>query len=105
MPPKKKKPISNEDLLEAMGNGFQSMEDRMATKDDLKAFASKRDFAEFRLEINESLKSVATKDDLRDLENKLIEDTGAVTGVEQKHYRSHAQRIARLEKEVFPKTL
>ncbi|HLC99632.1 MAG TPA: hypothetical protein VJC11_01565 [Patescibacteria group bacterium] len=68
-----------------------------ATKDDLKAYA-KRTEEQF----DEIRGKMATKDDIRELEAKLIDDTGAITGVEQKHFRSHAQRITRLEKAVFP---
>lgn len=97
----KKKKITIDDVFEAVTNGFTSMEDRMATKEDLKAFATKKDLFELESRITEKM---ATKDGLRDLENKLIEDTGAMTGVEQTHHRSITQRVARLEKEVFQKT-
>ena len=66
-----------------------------------KTMATKKDLFEMETRIRENM---ATKEDIRTLETKLVEDTGAITGVEQKHYRSHAQRIARLEKEVFPET-
>ncbi len=86
----------------------------MATKEDLKGFATKEDLKGFatKEDLNameqrmvnrfDNLRSeMATKTDIFNLEQKLIEDTGAITGVEQKHHRSHAQRIARLEKTVF----
>ena len=57
-------------------------------------FATKNDIKNLREEI---------RGDIHDLEVKLIEDTGAVIGTEQKHFHSQTQRIARLEKEVFDK--
>lgn len=77
----------------------------MATKDDIRdiraEMSTKKDLFEMETRIREDM---ATKDGLHDLEAKLIEDTSVLTGVEQKHHRSHAQRIARLEKEVFHET-
>lgn len=79
----------------------------MVTKDDLKTFATRDDLKAMEKRTNdrfdEMRMEMATKSDILELERKLIEDTDAMTGVEQKHYRSHAQRIAHLEKEVFPK--
>lgn len=94
--PKSKK----ESQLDVIARHVAEMHQNMATKDDLKAFATKDDIRQLEKNIRQDM---ATKDHIKDLEKKLIEDTDAVTGVEQKHYRSHAQRIARLEKEVFPK--
>ncbi|MEK7189427.1 MAG: hypothetical protein AAB666_00400 [Patescibacteria group bacterium] len=51
-----------EELARMVAEGFQSIEERMATKDDLKNFATKDD-----------LKNFATKDDLKILE-KMMED-------------------------------
>lgn len=62
------------------------METNMATKDD----------------IYQIRREMATKDGLAELEQKLIDDTGAVSGTEQRHFRSLTQRVARLEKTVFP---
>lgn len=72
-----------------------------ATKEDIKNFATKTDIAELRLEMNERFDDVASKDDLHDLETKLIEDTGIITGVEKKHYDSLTQRVIKLEEKVF----
>ena len=104
MPAKKTK---KESLLEVIARNVASIRDDMAMQNDV-AMATKNDITSLRTEMKQGFEAVdrqlrdkATKDDIRELENKLIEDTGAVTGVEQKHYRSHAQRIARLEKTVF----
>ncbi len=77
------------------------IQNNVAMKEDLKALERRTD-QRFN-ELDRHLKEKATTEGLRELENKLIEDTGAVTGVEQKHNRSLTQRVTRLEKEVFPK--
>ncbi len=51
-----------EELARMVAEGFQSIEERMATKEDLKAFATKED-----------LKAFATKEDLKQLENRMEE--------------------------------
>lgn len=94
------KKSKKESQLDIIARHVADIHGKMATKDDLKELrqATKKDLFEMETRIRED---IATKDDLRALEAKLIEDTGTITGVEQKHHRSHAQRIARLEKEVF----
>ncbi|OGN27943.1 MAG: hypothetical protein A3A33_04255 [Candidatus Yanofskybacteria bacterium RIFCSPLOWO2_01_FULL_49_25] len=95
--PAKKKSVSNEDLLKAMGLGFQSIENRMATKEDLRAV--KEDLKAVEIRLTNKIDKV--QESVDDLETKLIDDTGAITGTEQKHNRSLNQRVSRLEKEVF----
>ena len=96
--PKAKK----EKQLDVIARHVAEMHRTMAKKNDVAEIVSRENKAlEKRMderfnEVDRQLMGKATKDGLRDLENKLIEDTGAVTGVEQKHYRSHVQRIARL---------
>ena len=90
MAQRKKKSVTNEDLLQAMGLGFQSIEDRMATKKDIEA-----------LEVRLINKIDKVQESVDDLETKLIEDTGLITSTEHKQNRSITQRVERLEKEVF----
>ncbi len=103
------KKSKKESQLDIIARQVADMHSSMVTKDEAKSFATKNDITHLRTEMNKKFDEVreemATKKDVHDLEQKLIEDTGAITGTEQKHYRSHAQRIARLEKEVFDKNV
>ncbi|MEK9183290.1 MAG: hypothetical protein AAB849_02165 [Patescibacteria group bacterium] len=58
-----------EDLAIAVSSGFQNIEERMATKEDLKAFATKDDLETFK---------IATKDDFKQLENKMDAEFSSV---------------------------
>lgn len=97
-----KKKTKKESPIDIIARNVAAIRRDMATKEDLKAFATKKDLFEFRTEMNERFKEVATKEDLYDLERKLIEDTSVITGVEQKHHDSLTQRVMKLEKVVFP---
>ena len=85
MPSKKKKSVSNEDLLEAMGKGFQSVENRMATKEAL---------AEVWLHM-------ATKDDLRKVEERLTDKLETHDKVERDLIKDLQTRVKKLETHVF----
>lgn len=102
----KKQPISNEDLLEAIGKGFQSMEDRMITKEDLKNFATKDDLKEAienavqplatKLDLteyakNSDLENLATKADIARLEAK-------IDGIKIMEIQPLKERVLNLEK-------
>jgi hypothetical protein len=65
--------------------------------------ATKRDLQAANTQLAEIKEAMATKDDIADLEHKLVEDTGAITKTEYGHHQSVAQRLAHLEKQVFPK--
>ena len=95
MTSKKKKPISNEDLLEAIGKGFQSMEDRMATKEDLKQFATKDDLKAFATK--EDLKDFATKKDVARIEAKLDD----IADFQETETLDLQKRVKKLETHVF----
>ena len=60
-----------EDLAIAVSSGFQNIEERMATKEDLKAFATKEDLETFK---------IATKEDFKRLENKMDSEFSSVRG-------------------------
>ncbi|MEK7582850.1 MAG: hypothetical protein AAB483_00370 [Patescibacteria group bacterium] len=117
MQSKKKKPISNEDLLEAMGRGFQSMEDRMATKEDLKEFITKEDIKSFATKedlkeaIENAVQPLATKVDLMDyakrtdLEKLATKDDitrleAKIDGQFIKEITPLKERVSKLEKQV-----
>ena len=110
----KNKKMTIDDLAEMIQRNVAMKDDlkNFATKDDLKNFATKADLNAFEkrnnerfTEIDQSLKEKATKNDIHALETKLIEDTGTIIGVEDKHYEKLTQRVVLLEREVFHKTV
>lgn len=93
---KKKK---KESQLDIIARGVAEIKENMATKDDLKSFATKKDLADLEVRLTNKIDKV--QESVESLDKKLIEDTGAITGTEQKHFRSLTQRVARLEKNVL----
>jgi hypothetical protein len=65
----KKKKITLEDLAEMMKRQFDEIDEKMATKEDLKQFATKED-----------LKQFATKEDLAALEERLSKQINSLRG-------------------------
>jgi len=57
---------TNQEMLETILTSFSDIETRMATKDDLKSFATK-DY------LDEKLKSFATKEDLRVMQHQILD--------------------------------
>lgn len=90
---KKKK----ESQLDIIARGVAEIKQNMAQN-----MATKKDLANLETRLTNKIDKV--QESVESLDKKLIEDTGAMTGVEQTHNRSLVQRVARLEKKVFPKT-
>lgn len=63
--------LSNKELLEAINEGFNTLEDKMATKDDLESVESKMATKD---ELADVKSEMATKDDLAETEEKIMEE-------------------------------
>jgi hypothetical protein len=87
------KDISNKELLESLNKRFIAIEENMATKEDLKSFATKEDIKVITSDLQETntkvdliakttvhiLENMATKTDLLETENKLQEQINGIS--------------------------
>lgn len=92
--------VTNEALARIIAKGFESVENRMATKSDIKDMATKNDLQKLKYELREEFKEGMDK-----LREDVVSDIDALNAVHYIELTKTNGRVSNLEKTVFGKNM